>query len=160
MDTYIINDDNEVIRIVNDEDNDRVVISEDVVSVSDNLETAQITVLNDVVSVIDSDDSITLSDSTDTVEVSFEGGISQTTIINQFDSEDDVPLNEEVDFVDDDVIYKGWADEGTTMDQALWRIQKITFINDEGDVRKRYANDNSGFIHIWNDRATFDYSNT
>lgn len=159
MDTYNINENDDIINIIVDPDNQTVEISESEVAVTESIDDVKITVLNDSVSVIDSDDSVTIGEGTDEVNLSFEGGVSQTTVVTQNISEDDVPYTEEIDFVNDDVIYKGYADAGTTMDQALWRIQKITFINDEGDVRKRYANDDSAFIHIWNDRATYTYPN-
>lgn len=71
----------------------------------------------------------------------------------------DIPYNREVDFDDvNDYIYKGYAAVGTATSVALWRIERIEFIGADGDVKSRYANNDEGFVHIWNDRESFTYT--
>jgi len=60
----------------------------------------------------------------------------------------------EVDFVDDTTIYKGWAkDEDTALSDPAWRIQLIEFVGADEDIRTRWAGNDSGYVHVWNDRA-------
>lgn len=80
------------------------------------------------------------------------GGVSEEIIV-AYDAE-------EVDFDDvNDYIYKGWTAEGTgdVESSAIWRIQRIEFIGTDGDVKKRWANGDSTYAHIWNNRASFTY---
>lgn len=70
---------------------------------------------------------------------------------------DEMAYIEEIDFVGDTVIYKGWAVPGTAFSDATWRIQKIEFVGVDEDVRKRWANDDAGFSHVWDNRASLTY---
>jgi hypothetical protein len=56
-----------------------------------------------------------------------------------------------------DIIYKGWAVPGTTPASALWRLVRLT-INTEGDVTEEWADGNTDFDNIWNDRLTKGYN--
>jgi len=74
-------------------------------------------------------------------------------------SELDVPYNEETDFDDvNDYIYKGFAAVGEATSAATWRIQRIEFIGADGDITKRWANDDEGFVHIWDNRVSLTYT--
>lgn len=75
------------------------------------------------------------------------------------EAELEVPYNKEVDFDDvNDYIYKGYADVGTATSAAAWRIERTEFIGADGDVKVRYANNDSGFVHVWNDRTSLSYT--
>lgn len=50
----------------------------------------------------------------------------------------------------------GFATPGTTEDQALWRLLHRTF-NDEGDFSDEYADGDSRFDNVWDDRAGLSY---
>lgn len=53
-------------------------------------------------------------------------------------------------------MYLGFATPGTTDDQALWRLLRRTF-NDEGDFSDEYADGDSRFDNVWDDRAGLSY---
>jgi len=70
-----------------------------------------------------------------------------------------VPYNEETDFDDvNDYIYKGFAAVGSATSSAVWRIQRIEFIGADGDITKRWANDDEDFVHIWDNRVSLTYT--
>jgi len=57
------------------------------------------------------------------------------------------------------IYYFGEAVPGTVDADALWRIQRITFITPgEDDVDIEWANGDSAFDNIWNDRLALPYS--
>jgi hypothetical protein len=70
-------------------------------------------------------------------------------------------LQKEVDFTASDaVIYQGFADPGTESSEALWRITRTTFTTNapnSDDVAVEFANNDTSFVHIWDDRLTLSY---
>lgn len=60
-----------------------------------------------------------------------------------------------VDFINDNLLYKGEALILSSPASAVWRIKRITITN-EGDVTEEFAS--STFDQIWNDRLTLGYS--
>lgn len=82
------------------------------------------------------------------------GGTPSEEVIVAYDAE-------EVDFDDvNDYIYKGWTAEstGSNVASAIWRIQRIEFVGVDGDVKKRWADADSTYVHVWNNRASFTYT--
>lgn len=71
-------------------------------------------------------------------------------------AEEDMPYAEEVDFVDETTLYRGYAPVGTDTGDAGWRIKRITFAPD-GDVSVKWAAGTADFVHIWDDRAGLAY---
>jgi len=69
---------------------------------------------------------------------------------------EDIPLVKRVDFINDNLLYKGYAAPGSLSSAAVWRIVKIVIGND-GDVAESYANGDSDFINIWDNRLTLTY---
>lgn len=62
----------------------------------------------------------------------------------------------QIDEVDDDTTYIGKALPGSDTDQAKWQIQKISV---DGTVTSfEWAGGNAGFVNIWDDRASLEYS--
>jgi hypothetical protein len=61
-----------------------------------------------------------------------------------------------VDFINDNLLYKGEAIVGTAPSASSWRIVRITIGND-GDVTNEWANGNTNFNNIWNDRTGLTY---
>jgi hypothetical protein len=55
------------------------------------------------------------------------------------------------------VSYIGEAPIGTAASAASWRIKKLTEASD-GDVTLEWADGNSDFDNVWNDRASLSYS--
>jgi hypothetical protein len=71
-------------------------------------------------------------------------------------SEDDMRYSKQVDFVTDDLFYKGEALPGTAVAAPSWRISRTTVSND-GDVAEEWAEGSSEFSHIWDNRASYTY---
>lgn len=57
----------------------------------------------------------------------------------------------------DPVAYKGEATAGTATSAASWRISRITTAND-GSVTIEWADGNTNFDNIWNNRTSLSYS--
>jgi hypothetical protein len=56
-----------------------------------------------------------------------------------------------------DLLYKGWAAPGSLDSAAVWRIVRVT-INTQGDVTEEWADGDTNFDNVWNDRLTKGYS--
>lgn len=71
-------------------------------------------------------------------------------------------LQKEVDFTDSDaVIYQGFSEPGTLSSEAKWRISRVTFTANapnSDDATTEFAESNSDFVHVWDDRLTLSYS--
>lgn len=61
------------------------------------------------------------------------------------------------DQVDSTTAYLGNAAVGSSQASAVWSIQKLVF-TPAGGVTITWANGNSGFSNIWNNRASLSYS--
>ena len=70
----------------------------------------------------------------------------------------DDSLASRVDFVGDNIIYKGEAEPGTLTSASAWRIKKIEFIGADEDVETTFADGNGDFDKIWNNRLSYTYS--
>lgn len=62
-----------------------------------------------------------------------------------------------VDFINDNLLYKGEAIVGSAILSPVWRIKRITIGND-GDITEEFANGNADFINSWSDRTILGYS--
>lgn len=71
--------------------------------------------------------------------------------------EEDMVYSKRVDFVGEDVIYRGEAAIGTSEGAASWRIRKIAIAAD-GDITETWAGGTSDFNKAWNLRTTYTYS--
>lgn len=72
-------------------------------------------------------------------------------------SEEEMPYSKRIDFISDDVLYKGEAEVGALENDPVWRIRKVT-IGLDGDVTEIWANGSSSFSHEWVDRLGYAYS--
>jgi hypothetical protein len=70
-------------------------------------------------------------------------------------SEDSMAYARQTDFVGEDVIYKGEAEAGTLTSSPYWRVRKITILND--DISETWADGNTNFDNIWDNRASLTY---
>lgn len=61
------------------------------------------------------------------------------------------------DPLDSSYAYLGQADPGSSTAAAAWRIQKLTFGVD-GDLSSQWADGNSNFDNVWDNRASLSYS--
>lgn len=62
-----------------------------------------------------------------------------------------------VDFVGEDVIYRGEAAVGSSEANPVWRIRKVVLAQDD-DVTETWAGGTAVFDKVWSDRATYIYS--
>ena len=72
-------------------------------------------------------------------------------------SEDDVKYCKRVDFINENLFYKGEAVPGSSTVNPVWRIVRTT-VGLDGDVTDEWANGTADFVHAWTDRATYAYS--
>jgi len=71
--------------------------------------------------------------------------------------EDEVTYAKRVDFITDLLLYRGEAVPGTAESASSWRIRKIVIGNDD-DVTETWANGDSLFDKIWDNRLSLTYT--
>ena len=69
----------------------------------------------------------------------------------------DGDLTTNYDSVSTTLAYVGKAVAGAQSTGAVWQVKRLVF-NAEGDVTTTFADGDSGFNNIWNDRASLTYS--
>lgn len=62
-----------------------------------------------------------------------------------------------IDFINDNLFYKGEAAPGSTESAAAWRISLVSIAAD-GDVTETWASGNANFTKSWTDRLSYTYS--
>lgn len=72
-------------------------------------------------------------------------------------AEEDVVYSKRIDFINDNLLYKGEAVVGSSESNPVWRIRKITVGND-GDVTEVWASGSADFLHAWTARLGYTYS--
>jgi hypothetical protein len=72
-------------------------------------------------------------------------------------SEADMTYARRVDFINDNLLYKGEATVGTLDSEPLWRIHRLVIASDD-DVTETWADGTDGFVHAWTDRLVKAYS--
>ena len=70
--------------------------------------------------------------------------------------EQDVPYAERVNFVGEDVIYKGYAQVGASESASVWRIKRLT-IGADGDVSTHWAAGSAAFDKVWANHLALEY---
>jgi hypothetical protein len=83
-------------------------------------------------------------------------GFWENRTVSSSGTEEDV-YAKRVDFVGDTVIYKAEATAGTLDSASAWRIHRL-IVSVDGDVSETWAEGNTNFNKIWNDRLTYTYS--
>jgi hypothetical protein len=71
--------------------------------------------------------------------------------------EDDVAFAKRIDFITDQLFYRGEAVPGALESAGVWRVARITIANDD-DVTEEWADGVATFTKVWDDRLTFTYS--
>lgn len=72
---------------------------------------------------------------------------------------DDSMLAQRIDFITDDEFYTGTAPAGSSTASAVWRIKKTTIDSGgEGDVTVTWADGNTNFDNVWDNRLSLTYS--
>ena len=72
-------------------------------------------------------------------------------------SEEDIVYSKRIDFINDNLLYKGEAVVGSSESSNVWRIRKIT-IGADGDVTELWADGSANFAFIWINRENYNYS--
>jgi hypothetical protein len=70
--------------------------------------------------------------------------------------EEEMPYAKRVDFISDNIIYKGEAAVGSFDSDPVWRIHRLTLAPD-GDMIEMWASGDSSFSYSWSDRLTYPY---
>lgn len=73
------------------------------------------------------------------------------------DSEEFAVYAKRVDFVSDNLLYRGEAAVGSADSEAVWRIRKVVIAGD-GDITETWAGGSALFDKVWDDRASLGYS--
>lgn len=71
--------------------------------------------------------------------------------------EEDMVYSKRIDFVGEDVLYRGEATVGTLENSATWRIRKVVIAAD-GDISETWADGVSTFNKQWTLRTSYNYS--
>lgn len=71
-------------------------------------------------------------------------------------AEDVDMYSKRVDFVNDNLLYKGEAAVGSSEAAAVWRIRRIV-IGSDSDVTETWAAGTASFDKVWADRASLTY---
>jgi YD repeat-containing protein len=58
----------------------------------------------------------------------------------------------------DNPIYIGKAEKGTSVTDTHWQIQKLTYDANNNPTDIEWAEGTDEFIFVWNDRASYTYS--
>lgn len=69
---------------------------------------------------------------------------------------EEMKYTKRIDFVGNDVIYKGEAAPGTLQDAPNWRIRRLTIINE--DIIEEWADGTAEMNKVWSSRDTYSYS--
>lgn len=69
-----------------------------------------------------------------------------------------INMDRRFEVVNKGVIYRAEAAPGTAENSPEWRIRRLTVNYDTKVVTRTWANNDSGFVHKWSDRATYSYT--
>ncbi len=155
MDTITVKEVIDTVQVQDAETRQPVTIRNQTLQVTDANSNISVIAKNDNVSVTDGGDTINIEEKSELITPVFKEVLQ---IIQQVPQEDEVPYKEEIDFVGEDTVYRGWANPGTTSALALWRIRRTRFIGAEGDVIHDWADGNGNFDNVWDDRLSKSYS--
>lgn len=63
-----------------------------------------------------------------------------------------------IEYSDSNAIYVGEAKPGIGTDETGWRIKKITYDVNDNPTQINWADGNTNFDNIWDNRTTYTYS--
>ena len=69
-----------------------------------------------------------------------------------------VMYSKRVDFINDNLLYRGEAIPGALESNAVWRIRKITISAVDDDVVETWADGTDAFTKVWDNRLGYTYS--
>ena len=105
----------------------------------------------------------TVSDISSTVEIvvvgeGLQGPPGATGPAGSGTSEEEAVYAKRVDFVSDDLLYRGEAAVGSLPSDPAWRIRRIAFNPVDGDVIEEWAGGNANFDKVWDNHTGLVYS--
>ena len=71
--------------------------------------------------------------------------------------EEEMTYSKRIDFITDNLIYRGEAAVGALNSAPVWRIRKISVGTDD-DISETWVNGNANFTNVWDDRLLGVYS--
>lgn len=72
-------------------------------------------------------------------------------------TDEEMPYAKRIDFITDDLLYRGEAVVGSLESDPVWRIRKI-IIGADNDVTEIWANGTANYSNSWVDRTTYTYN--
>jgi len=156
VDAIVVQENRETISVRDQDGNLPVTISSETISVGEESKPLSvITKAGDKITVEDSDGGLTIEEYKEVIQPQFREVIQ---IIKQVPAEEEMNYSEQIDFVGDTLIYRGWANPGTATSAPSWRIRRTTFVGADEDVVHEWADGNANFDNIWDNRASYSYS--
>lgn len=71
-------------------------------------------------------------------------------------TDEEMPYAKRIDFITDDLLYRGEAVVGSLESSPVWRIRKL-IIGEDNDVTEIWANGTADYVHTWTDRTIYTY---
>lgn len=155
-DSIVVQEEQTVVS-VRDSDNVPVTITNQTVGVSGGDDAVVVEqVEGSKVYIQDGDSRLVIEDKQQVIQPKFAEVIKINQIISG--SEEEEMYKEEVDFVGEDLIYRGWAQPGSATSSGVWRIRRTRFVGADDDVIHDWADGNTNFDNVWDDRASLTYN--
>ena len=158
MDTITVNEKTDAVNIVDQEDGVPVRIIEEQLDISEFADSMKVETQDDHVVITGDGDNLTIKEHMDVIQPQLGEVFVQNKVTTLYEDELPVPYNTQVDFVGDDLIYKGWAQPGSLTNAPVWRIQRLTFTGADDDLTVEWADGDGEFDNIWDNRAGLTYS--
>ena len=79
------------------------------------------------------------------------------TKIYDGEDEQEIMYTKRVDFIDENLLYRGEAEPGIFTTQGFWRIRKISISAIDDDIVEIWADGNDNFDKIWDDHLSYQY---
>ena len=156
MEQIIVHESRETISVTDQDGNYPVTISSESINVKEDSAPLSVTTKEgDKIIVEDDDGGLTIEEKRETIQPQFNEVFQ---VIKYIPAEEETMYSEQIDFVGDTVIYRGWANPGTATSTSSWRIRRTTFVGSDEDVVHEWADGNDNFDNIWDDRASYTYS--
>ena len=71
-------------------------------------------------------------------------------------NEGETMYSKRVDFISDNLLYRGEAIPGSPTTTPVWRVRKIN-ISVDGDIEELWADGTPEFIKVWDNRLSYTY---
>lgn len=110
-----------------------------------------------LVSVVAAPTTITQAAGTGITSIGIQGPTGPQGPIGPPSVEEEVPFAKQINFISDNLLYRGEADPGTLTSASLWRVRKITIDAGDSDITETWANGDSNFDKIWDNHLGFTY---